>query len=114
MSMSEHPITSVPGVAGGAPTLLGTRLTCANIVYAVHVDGVEALLAVHESLTHADVVDAVEYCSTRSCLQRDGEQTFCGGCTLDTRPYDDLDEPPEDVWMVARALTRRLPRSTTP
>ena len=100
-------MVSDPEICSGAPTLSGTRMDCASLVYLIRNHGSEHITRLYGYLTHDDLATVVDYCSARQCVERSGRVTFCHGCTLDKRPYDELDEPPMDVWEIARGLDLR-------
>jgi hypothetical protein len=75
------------GVCGGSPILIGTRLTCADIVRDVWFRGKEAFLETHQSLSADDIMGTFNYCSTQQCIA--GESAaYCSGCTLDKTEVD--------------------------
>lgn len=100
--MRHRSIVRDSGVCGGAPSLAGTRLTCANVVYAIRASGRRAVLQVHENLVEADLDAVVRYCAGQDCVG--GGDVYCYGCSLDARPSSEFDDPPEDVWTIAETL----------
>jgi uncharacterized protein (DUF433 family) len=63
ISRTEHPhIVRNPGVAGGAPTIAGTRISVAFLVGQLRAgDAPEDILASYPHLTPAAVYDAISY-----------------------------------------------------
>ncbi len=66
-------------------------MTCANIanLLTYRFETVFHLLHCHPYLAIDDIVECLNYCSKKKCID-DQPATFCCGCTLDTTP----DEPP--------------------
>ena len=96
-------ITCISAINGGAPTIDGTRLTCANVSLFLKHAQIARMLAVHPYLAHDDLEHALRYCAKRECLA-DRPANYCTGCSLDRRPRD-ADEPaPIDVWEVSGRL----------
>lgn len=71
-----------PLICGGAPTIDGTRLTCANVVQ--FPQGVD-FLATYPYLSKEDLETCLSYCAQQRCLV-DNQVRYCEGCSLDRSP----------------------------
>lgn len=61
------------------PHLSDTRLTVYDVVIDCHVDGISSVLERNSELTKPDLIEALSFCSNRSCDVLGGH---CGGCSL--------------------------------
>jgi uncharacterized protein (DUF433 family) len=111
MRMSEL-INREPDRRSGAPCLDDTRLTVADVVFAIHYRHVDPKNAQseHPALTELNIVACLEYCSSQKCRLGGDDQAFCEGCTLD-KDLQDPDEEPDDVWLIAKDLLDRIKSS---
>ena len=102
-------INRVSGRRSGAPCLDDTRLTVADVVFAIHYRGVDPknAQAEHSALTESNIVACLEYCSSQKCCLGGDDQAFCEGCTLD-KDLPDPDEEPDDVWLIAKELLDKI------
>lgn len=112
-------VTHTEDTCSGSPRIDGTRLTCANVVLPLGIDGmeVEQFLESYPYLDRGDIERCVQYCSQQRCVD-DRVLTYCQGCSLDTR----VSEHPEfseasdhaicedhsvNVWEIALQLLSR-------
>ena len=80
--MKTERIGGRAGFSSGAPTLVGRRLTVANIVSIAYMtEDLDSDLFAYE-LELEDVVAARDYCSARRCLTDATIQKFCANCLL--------------------------------
>lgn len=95
-------IVSVPDVAEGAPTVEGTRLTCADVARNLDGLGLQRFCEVYPHVTAKDISESLSYCADRRCVGH--AIKYCFSCRL--RP----DEPDgEAVWLLSARLLRDLP-----
>ena len=85
-------------ICGGSPTLEGTRLTCANVVYFVKNLGKDKFLQIYPYLTDEDVAKAVSYCRLSKC-EENSKMDYCSGCEL-----EEVSEETDKVWELAKQL----------
>ncbi|WP_145054380.1 DUF433 domain-containing protein [Lignipirellula cremea] len=95
-----RPVVNTVDVCSGAPRIDGSRLTCANVVLSLGLNGmdVEQFLASHSYLDKNDVEECVRYCSQQRCVE-DSVLNFCQGCSLDRRANErpDFADAPADA-----------------
>ncbi|MBL8869151.1 MAG: DUF433 domain-containing protein [Planctomycetaceae bacterium] len=113
-------IVSTKDTNSGSPRIVGTRLTCANVVQALwygYRHSIDEYLATYDYLSRSDVLNCLTYCAKQKCVV-DNVHSYCEQCTLDKRPedpelarkYDEVkaDEndsaDSEDVWRLSAQL----------
>jgi uncharacterized protein (DUF433 family) len=89
-------IVSIPTLAGGRPTVEGTRLTCADV--AANIEGLGLRRFCENSgLDRADVLASLDYCAEQRCAGQ--VRAYCHSCQ---RQPDEPGGAP--VWTVAAKL----------
>ncbi len=114
MTMTIH---QDKAVRSGAPCIGGTRLTIADVVYALTYGGVtfSEATSYHPALERGTIIQCLKFCSSQDC-KRSELQSYCEGCTLDATPIDLGEDAPENVWELAATKLKELgdePMNTT-
>ncbi len=98
-------IVSVPDIVEGAPTVEGTRLTCADVARNFVDLGLQQFCEVYSHIAVDDVFESLNYCAEQQCVGR--VLSYCHSCRLRQ------DEPDGgEVWLLSARLLRNLPRRT--
>lgn len=96
-------IVSSPNTVGGAPTLEGTRLTCADVARNLDGLGSQRFQETYPHVPAEDISESLRYCAEQRCLGH--VNSYCPSCRL--RP----DEPEGgSVWLLSARLLRGLHR----
>lgn len=99
---NDMKIVSIPDIAGGTPTVEGTRLSCADVAINLEQLGLDRFCQIYSGLTIADIVESLRYCSEKQCVEK--ARAYCHSCSLRQ------DEPDgRHVWLVSADLLRRVP-----
>jgi hypothetical protein len=86
------------------PCLENTRLTCQDIVGAIASGGVKKAVNLWK-LDMNSMQPVIVYCANRQCVE-DEPTNFCIGCTLYDPPESGEDDPPFDMWILAKAILK--------
>jgi len=96
-------IVSVPDIVEGAPTLEGTRLSCADVARNLDGLGFQQFRVTYTHVTAEDISESLNYCAHQRCVGH--AISYCRSCRL--RP----DEPEGgEVWLLSAKLRRDLKR----
>lgn len=94
-------IISISDVGGGAPTLEGTRLSCADVAHNLSGLGHHEFFETYPHLAIDDILVSLSYCAEQRCIGT--VFAYCHSCRL--RP----DEPDgEAVWLLSATLRGEL------
>lgn len=104
MIIMSNLITREADRRSGAPCLDESRLTVADVVFALHSGraDLDDCQPYHPSMTKVNILQCLKYCSEQKCMAGDASD-FCEGCTLD-KADTDPDVEPENVWQLAKCL----------
>ena len=77
-----------PGTCGGAPIILGTRLTCGVVVSKLMVsESVADFRKTYHFVSVAAITECLEYCGSLNCT-KDLPVNYCPGCQLERGDED--------------------------
>ena len=95
-------IVSVANIVEGAPTVEGSRLTCADVARNLDGLGLQQFREVYPRIADEDISEILSYCAEQRCVGH--AINYCHSCRL--RP----DEPDGgEVWLLSARLRRDLP-----
>lgn len=97
MQTAHKKIISNALIAGGCPTLSGTRLTCADIILFIRDMGIDRFLNLYPYIEINDAQQVKYYCGNKICITN--SQNFCHSCSLRQDTDSKL-----NIWKIANEI----------